>query len=126
MSTKEFAFSAQDITTVYDALQGCSAESLAKAMLGHPASRAGAKLRAGALGVATRRIASMLRVLSQLGPNCEASAHIILPWKPGHLAQLSCMSWQDALGTRIVIPSGASSGMRSRFLAEALLCISYV
>lgn len=124
MSTQELSFSAQDITTVYDALQGCSAESLAGAMLGHPAVRG--KTRLATLGVASRRIASMLRVLSLLGPNCEASSHIVLPWKASHLSQLSCMSWQDALGTRIALPAGLPDAVRSRLLARALLCISYV
>lgn len=128
MSTQEFAFSQEDITTVYDALQGCSAQSLAEALLGRSASQAsGAKpSRSEVLAIATRRVSSLLQVLFRLGPNCEASAHVILPWRPSHLSQLSSMSWPDALGARIVVPAEASHDARSRFLADALLCISYV
>lgn len=128
MSTQEFSFTQEDITTVYDALQGCSAESLAEAMVGHPASWAssGKQSQSVSFGIATRRVASLLRALFLLGPNCEASTHIILPWKPSHLSMLSAVSWSEALGMRMVMPEGASQAVRSRFLANALLSISYV
>ena len=68
----------------------------------------------------------MLRALFELGPNCEASSRIVLPWMPSHLSQLSCLSWADALGVRIVMPMGASRAVKSRFLAQALANMSYV
>lgn len=126
MSTKDFVFSSKEITTIFDALQSCSAEQLACAILGNLALPAAGKRHIAALGITTRRVASMLHALSLLGPNCEASSHIILPWRSSHLSELSNMSWQDALGVRIALPMSASCDERTRFLAHVLLNMSYM
>ena len=126
MSAKAFAITPQDTTTLFDALQRCTAEELAQAALGQHASHGTGMVQGRASKLAANQVASMLRVLFSVGPNCEASSRIILPWKPSHLAQLSNMSWPDALGTRIVVPAGASRVARSRLLAKALVCMSYV
>lgn len=128
MGTTEFRFTSEDITTVFDALHGFDPEEIACALLESGAScqSQGKHEPPKIVGMAERRIASLLRVLFRLGPNCEASSKIVLPWRASHLAQLSCMSWPDALGMRIAMPSDISRSAKSRLLANVLMSMSYV
>lgn len=114
-----------DVTTVYDALQGCDATQLAFSLLGPSGSRPKEEGGLAPVDVAARRASSMLRVVRQLGPNYEESARILLPWRPSHLAVLANLSWPDALGMRIVLPSGIDAASKSRLLAGVLLGMSY-
>lgn len=126
MNPSTIRFTDEDVTTVYDALLCCNGHDLASALLAADAPQGiGATAPGSAvLALAARRVSSVLALLRAVGPNREESSRIILPWKASHLAMLSQLSWPDALGLRIALPSHVGPRRRARLLANVLLGLS--
>ena len=126
MSTTEFPFTQEDVTTVYDALLRCSGRDVAQSLIGGDAmAEAGFPKRRRVFLATQNWASSLLGLASCIEPNYEASGRVILPWKASHLAMLPQMSWPDALGTRIAFPANVAPGTKSRLLAHVLLAMSY-
>ncbi len=135
----------EDITTLYDALSSASVHKLAECFFRAEAPAGGAKGLDGGeasknppcsnikgasetaeFGVVLRKTKSMLSLMERIGPSPEASPEIlVMPWEPLDSSLPAMLSWQKALGLRVVLPSFLSDDERHILLANMLRKMAY-
>lgn len=130
----------EDITTLYDALSSASARKLAECFFRAEVSAGSAKALDGGetgknfsrsnikgasetaeFGAVLRKTKSMLSLMERIGPSPGAFPDIVvMPWEPSDSSLPAMLSWQKALGLRVVLPSFLSDDERHALLANML------